>query len=69
MPDHITTAIAREELLRLGFTPQGVSQVLGGQIVVNPSDRSKLADVVLVALGDTSVQAKRLDRSSPLIQG
>lgn len=68
MPSHITMEMARQELLRLGFTPQGASQVLGGQMVVNPADRSKLVDVILVALGDDSVRAKLLDKSSPLMQ-
>jgi len=64
---YITTEMARQELLRLGLTPLGANQVLGGQIVVDPADRSKLADLILVALGDGFVRAKHIDRSSPLL--
>jgi hypothetical protein len=60
--------MARQDLLSLGFTPLGASQVLGGQIVVNPADRARLADVIMIALGDGSVRAKLIDKSSPLIQ-
>jgi len=68
MSYNITTEMARQDLLSLGFTPLGASQVLGSQIVVNPADRARLADVIMIALGDGSVRAKLIDKSSPLIQ-
>ena len=42
-------AAVRQDLQRIGVSPSGADQIVKGQIVINPTDRSRIAQLLAAA--------------------